>query len=78
MNTLPVITVTEEADGTFYVRRNGDPHLRLRTLALAERQAVAMRRYAVLEACPGAAWIEFQQLVADCRRKAATHPEWKP
>lgn len=39
------VSVTPEADGTFYVRIGGTPFLRLPTKEAAEKRAAAVRRY---------------------------------
>ena len=39
------VTVTEESDGTFFVRIDGKPFTRWPTMEVAERRADAVRRY---------------------------------
>lgn len=46
--TFPIgasVTVTEEADGTFYVRIDGKPFTRWPSRDMADRRADAVRRY---------------------------------
>jgi hypothetical protein len=45
MNLKGEVTVTAEADGTFYVRIGGTPFLRMPTKQAAEKRAEAVRSY---------------------------------
>ena len=45
MNLKGEVTVTEEADGTFYVCIGGTPFLRLPTREAADKRAEAVRRF---------------------------------